>query len=134
MVLIGCAAPTTAPTQQPRATAVVPLLRVENRGAEDIVDLAVLFPGPTPTSQAVTVSFGTVVAGGVSPYQPVPSGVYRYSAYTYRLGDRTITQFVTDWIGETPLAGQRFTYAIALNSSKVQGDQVELLQVSVDAP
>jgi hypothetical protein len=41
---------------------------------------------------------------------------------------------VTDWVGESPLTGKKFTYQLALNLTKVEGDQMRLATVSVDEP
>jgi hypothetical protein len=45
-----------------------------------------------------------------------------------------VTQFVTDWVGESPRAGKKFTYEIVLDPKKVEGNQVNLITVLVDEP
>lgn len=62
----------------------------------------------------------------------MPSGVYRYAAYEYTLENRTIYQAVTDWLGEKPLPGTQFTYEISLDTTRVQGDQIQLVTVLTD--
>ncbi len=109
-------------------------LRIVNSGSADIKGLAVLFPGPTADSQALRVSFGDVPAGSTTSYQPVPGGVYRYAAYEYTLDGRSISQPVVDWVGESPMHGQQFTYKLALDLQQPTGGQVQLIEVSVDKP
>ncbi len=82
-----------------------------------------LFPGKTADAEAVRVEFGDVPAGGTTGYRDVPSGVYPYAAYQYRLGDRVVTQPITDWIGESPPEGNKFTYRLALDWKKQMGNR-----------
>ena len=103
-------------------------LRVVNSGSTDIMGLTVLFPGST------AVEFGDVPAGHTTEYQDVPSGVYRYAAYRYMLDSRLVTQPVRDWVGESPMEGERFTYRIDLDSQKEHGSRVDLIEVVVDKP
>ena len=109
-------------------------LRITNSSDLDISGLVILFPGPTSDSEASRVEFGNIPAGQTTEYQDVPSGVYSYAAYKYTLDGRVISQFVTDWVGEKPMAGKKFTYQIVLDSQKVEGDQITLVTVSVDEP
>ncbi len=109
-------------------------LRITNSGHENIKSLVVLFPGKTADAQAVQVEFGNVPAGTTTEYREVPSGVYGYAAYRYSLGGRELMQPVVDWVGETPMQGQKFTYQIALDSTQVEGRQIELIKVLVDQP
>jgi hypothetical protein len=103
-------------------------LRISNTGDEDIQDLIVLFPGATP-AKTVRINFGDVPAGETTEYQSVSSGVYRYAAYEYTLDGETVHQPVMDWMGEEPLAGTQFTYQILLDKTRVQGDQIQLVEV-----
>jgi hypothetical protein len=123
--VVGTVSPTTIAVQQ---------LRIVNGGSADIKGLTVLFPGVTSTAEATQVSFGDVAVGETTAYRDVPSGVYRYAAYTYLLEGKTVTQPVIDWVGESPMAGTQFTYPIKLDLGKVQGNQIELVEVLVDAP
>lgn len=109
-------------------------LRITNRGSSDITGLVVLFPGTNSVAEASRVEFGNLTAGQTSTYRSVPSGVYAYAAYNYRIGDREVTQAVTDWVGESPLAGKKFTYQLALDLQKIDGDQMQLIDVLVDEP
>jgi hypothetical protein len=45
-----------------------------------------------------------------------------------------VTQSVVDWIGESPMAGKKFTYRLALDLVKKYGDQIRLIEVLVDVP
>lgn len=126
IVISACAMQTTAPKLQQ--------LRITNSGNIDIVDLMVLFPGPTWDAEAIRVEFGNILAGQTSEYRDVPSGVYSYAAYKYTLDGRVISQFVTDWVGENPMAGKKFTYQILLDPQKIEGDQITLITVLVDEP
>lgn len=129
-VLLACNPSPDVPT----ATPFIQELRVENIGTQDLVGLTVRFPGPSAVSPTRQIAFGDVAAGATTAYQPVPSGVYRYAAYSYTLDGRTIDQYVIDWLGETPMAGQLFTYQLRLDPTKVPGDQIELVRVAIDTP
>jgi hypothetical protein len=115
-------------------TAELQLMRVTNSGTTDITGLVVLFPGPNAGAEAIRIEFGDISAGQTSVYLEVPSGVYRYAAYNYVVEGREVMQAVTDWVGESPLTGKKFTYQLALNLTKVEGDQMRLATVSVDEP
>jgi hypothetical protein len=128
---MATAVPTTAisaPVDTASTTTEVdlPLLRIVNTGTEDLLGLTVVFP------ESQRIEFGDVAAGETSEYRVVPTGVYRYAAYEYQADDGTISQPVTDWVGELPMAGSRFTYKLAVRSGA--GLQVELVEVVVDVP
>ncbi len=133
LLLGACATPVVPPPTPPTAT-ISQQLRVENVGSTPITGLVVLFPGSTAEAAARRVPFGDLAAGATSAYQDVPGGVYRYAAYEYRVAGRVVTQFVMDWMGEQPMAGQRFTYRIALDPQRVQGDQIQLIEVLPETP
>lgn len=118
--------PTTSPDLQQ--------LRIINSGAEDIEGLVILFPGNTADSQAIEIEFGNVPAGATTEYKSVPSGVYRYSAYKYFWNERLVTQPVIDWVGESPMIGEKFTYRILLDPEQAEGNQIQLVDVAIDAP
>ena len=115
-------------------TAQLQQLRVSNTGSTDIIGLVVLFPGLHPEAEATKINFGDLPAGQTSAYQDVPTGVYAYAAYTYSLEGREVVQPVTDWVGENPISGQKFTYQITLALQKPVGDQMRLIKVLVDEP
>jgi hypothetical protein len=99
-----------------------------------ILELVVLFPGPSSDAEATRVEFGDIPAGQTTEYRNVPSGVYRYAAYEYILDGREEGQFVIDWLGESPMVGKTFTYQIALDLKRVVGNRVNLIAVLVDEP
>lgn len=109
-------------------------LRVANIGSKDIQSLTVLFPGLTADAEAARVEFGDVPAGEMTGYRNVPGGVYRYAAYEYIVDRRMVSQSVTDWVGESPMQGEKFTYRIELDSKREPGGQVQLIEVWVDQP
>ncbi len=121
-VVSACAAPRTSQR-----------LRIVNGGSADIIDLFVLFPGPSADSEATRVSFGDLPAGATSGYQDIPGGVYRYAAYEYMLDGHVVNQAVVDWLGERPMVGKDFTYRIELDPRRPAGGQIGLLDVLVDA-
>ena len=132
-LLGACSTVDTPPV--PTATAPpIQQLRIENAGNIAIPGLVVLLPGANANALAMQVPFGDLVSGGVTAYQNVPSGVYRYSAYSYRLNNQIVTQPVTDWMGEKPLLGQQFTYRIAFDPTQPTGNQIKLLEVLIDTP
>jgi hypothetical protein len=109
-------------------------LRVSNTGSSDIQGLVVYFPGLHPEAEATKINYGDLKAGQTSAYQDVPTGVYAYAAYAYSLEGREVVQPVTDWVGEAPISGQKFTYQITLALQKPVGDQMRLIKVLVDEP
>ena len=114
MTLNGC-------TRKP----VTPRLRLINDGAYLINDLKIVFPKDE-------LEFGGIKAGAITEYKEVPNGVYRYAAYKYQLNGKEITQPVIDWVGETPLEGISFTYTIAFDPNRPQGQAIQLLEVTKD--
>jgi len=50
------------------------------------------------------------------------------------LDNRVVNQAVVDWVGESPMQGAKFTYRLQLNTSQPPGNQVELVEASVDQP
>jgi curli biogenesis system outer membrane secretion channel CsgG len=129
-IISACTTQTNTTTAMPE----LQQLRITNSSNADIVELVVLFPVPTWDSEANRVEFGNISAGQTSEYQNVPSGVYRYAAYEYTLNGHVVRQPVIDWVGESPMAGKIFTYQIALDLKKVEGDQITLVAVLVDEP
>ena len=133
LLISACSTVDTPPV--PTATArPIQQLRIENAGNVAIPGLVVLFPGANINALASQVPFGDLASGGVTAYQSVPSGVYRYSAYSYRLNNQIVTQPVRDWMGEKPLLGQQFTYRIAFDPTQPTGNQIKLLEVVIDTP
>ncbi len=107
-------------------------LRISNVGDTNIQDFNIVVPGTT-TAVLTYINFGNVESGETTEYQVIPGGVYRYSAYEYTVDDDTVFQAVVDWVGEEPLSGTRFTYQISLDETKVQGRQIQLVNVLTDS-
>ncbi len=130
LVLIGsaCAQSTSSSPESNQSQQ----LRLTNVGDEDIQGLIVLFPGSTP-AQAARSDFGDVPAGQTTNFQAISTGVYRYAAYEYTLDGETVYQPVIDWVGEQPLEGVRITYELLLDIARVQGDQMQLINVVNDS-
>ena len=122
------------PSVNPTVTPVFQQLRIVNSGVQDIEGLVVLFPGSTADSEAIEVEYGDVPAGATTEYQNVPGGVYQYSAYEYFWKGGLVTQPVIDWVGESPMTGDKFTYSILLDPQSVEGNQMQLMAVLVDVP
>lgn len=109
-------------------------LCVSNTRSADINGLMVYFPGLHPEAEATKLNFGDLAAGQTSAYLEAPTGVYAYAAYAYTLEGHEIIQPVTDWVGEAPIAGNKFTYQITLDLKKIEGAQMRLVKVVVDEP
>ena len=106
-------------------------LRISNVGDTNIQNLTILVPGTT-TAVLTRISFGGVDAGQTTEYKIIPGGVYRFSAFEYTLDDETVFQAVMDLVGEKPLPGTHFTYQVALDETKVKGNQIQLVNVLTD--
>jgi hypothetical protein len=115
IILAGC---TIATPQTPR-------LRIINRGTEAVDNLTVIFPEDE-------VMFGNVSASTTTEYLDVPNGVFGYAAYRFEIGGQVILQPVVDWVGEAPLKGNSFTYAIDFDSNRPKWGMVRLIEVSID--
>ena len=103
VAVTGCAATSPSPTSR---------LRVANRGSAAIQQLALLF-------QKDEIFFGEVAAGATTSYREVPGGVYRYAAFRFAIGGTTVTQPVIDWVGEEPMDGKAFTYAVDADANRL---------------
>jgi len=101
-------------------------LRIVNSGSQTINDLIVVFPHDR-------ILFGEVSPGDTTEYRNVPGGVYRYAAYEFIFNGRTMTQPVTDWLGEYPINGNSFTYTMDLNPDRERtGSLIRLNNVNMD--
>ena len=80
-------------------------LRVTNAGNQTIEDLTVMFP-------LNKIYFGDVPAGATTEYLDVSGGVYRYAAYSFSVDGELQSRPVTDFFGEMPVEGTRFTYVL----------------------
>ena len=121
MLAMVCAACDATPSG-PGETAT---LRVVNQGPHAIQGLALLFPQER-------VAFGDVAAGQTTPDRPVTRGVYRYAAFAYQVNGTERVQPVIDWVGESPMAGQAFTYTIAVADTSTSNLPVTIVSVVRD--
>lgn len=128
VLLLGACVESNSASQ---ATTDLQQLRISNVGDTPIQDFTLLVPGTT-TAVLTRINFGNIDAGQTTTYQMIPGGVYRYAAYEYTLDGETVFQAVVDWVGEEPLPGKQFTYQIALDETKVKGDQIQLVNVLTD--
>ncbi len=116
MVATGCAS---------KSNAEQPCLRIRNAGSSAVEGLVVIFPEDR-------IEFGDVAPEATTSCKAVPHGVYRYAAYELELDGERIQQPVVDWVGETPMSGTHFTYAIALDPSAPRRNMVRLVEVTGD--
>ncbi len=131
LVLVGCFSPELIPDPEvftPRPTAAGvganrgPRLRVENMGTNDIHELTVVFPDSK-------IYFGDVPAGATTAYLSAPKGVYNYAAYTFLQDGHLLEQPVVDWVGESPRAGNSFTYVIDYDPARGNMQWIRLITV-----
>jgi hypothetical protein len=98
-----------------------PQLRIANTSRFALDRLVVIFPNER-------IVFGPIPAGVTTAYQPAEHGVYGYAAYEGVADGRVFQQPVIDWVGEQPLAGARFTYALSVDP---QRDAWSIVQAEV---
>ena len=101
-------------------------LRITNQSAYTIHDLFVRFPEEW-------VKFGDVLPGETTDYQVVSLGVYRYSGYKIELNGQVYEQVPYDFMGESPMNGNAFTYVLILDpirkTDPVQKTGIEVIQL-----
>ncbi len=102
-------------------------LRLINQSNIFIQNLTVRFP-------VDQIFFGNVPAGVTTEYREVPDGVYRYAAYSVEVYGKKYEQPVVDWIGETPMPGNAFTYIVTIDPGgwETRGQVVQLVEVKKD--
>jgi hypothetical protein len=125
LVAIGLVFGCTRAERTPVAPSAGPQLRIVNAGATPVTELSVLFPQDD-------VAFGDVGPGAMTAYRPVPRGVYRYAAYRFTRDGAPIVQPVIDWVGEQAMAGEAFTYTIAITVDPSGRPAIALTSVSRD--
>ena len=116
--------------QLPADTSVTPVtpqrLRIANQSASTIYNLRVRFPDET-------VEFGDVLPGVTTDYQVVSRGVYRYAGYQIELNGQNYDQVPYDFLGETPMSGNAFTYILVFDpvrkTDPVQKTGIEVIQL-----
>ena len=101
-------------------------LRITNQSAYTIHDLFVRFPEEW-------VEFGDVIPGETTDYRVVSRGVYRYSGYKIELNGQEYQQVPYDFLGESPMNGNAFTYVLILDpirkTDTVQKTGIEVIQL-----
>jgi hypothetical protein len=102
IVLVALLAACSPPTSPPGGVEV----RVANESSVDFDFVSVGFPGGA-------IDFGSVAAGGFSPYRRVERA-YAYTAVTVLAGGAAVTLQPIDYVGERPLHAGRHTYALGL--------------------
>lgn len=119
-VLLGVMLLACAPTEQGQR------LRIVNAGAVPITNLRVLFPDQE-------IVYGNVGANATTEYKVAPKGVYGYAAYRFDVNGETITQPVIDWVGESPIEGNTFTYTVKYDPNAETFIRIELVNVHRDS-
>ena len=111
---------TTSPMQK---------LRIINQSDIALHNMVVRFPDER-------IEFGDIPGGTTTDYRDVSQGVYRYAAYDVEVNGQSYQQPVVDWVGETPIPGENFTYIIEVDPARWQteGQVIQLVQVSTDQP
>lgn len=100
-----------------------PQLRITNIGPASANALTVLFAQNA-------VPFGDVAVGTTTGYKDVNAGVFRYAAYRFEIDGQIVTQPVIDWVGEQPMEGDAFTYAIEVDPRRPRTQIVRLISVT----
>lgn len=102
-------------------------LRIINQSNIALQSLVVVFPDER-------IEFGNIAGGTTTDYRYVPQGVYGYAAYSVEVNGQIYEQPVIDWVGETPLQGENFTYIIDVDPARWQteGQVIQLIKVSKD--
>jgi hypothetical protein len=136
LILSSCSAAirtkTTPTTQEPLAadsspTPVPPQkLRIVNQSAYTLHQLRVRFPDEA-------VDFGDVLPGVTTEYQVFSRGVYRYAGYEIELNGQNYDQVPYDFLGETPMNGNAFTYILVFDpvrkTDPVHKTGIEVIQL-----
>lgn len=102
-----------------------PRLRITNNRDTMIHNLVVIFPNDR-------VEFGDIGPNATSEYLPVPKGVYAYAAYELEVDGKVVTQPVIDWVGESPVEGQDFTWLIDVEPNRGPMGTVQIVKATVD--
>jgi WD40 repeat protein len=121
--------PTIPATPAEGLSSISPLqkLRIINQSNISLQSLVVVFPDER-------IEFGDVPGGTTTDYRVVPQGVYGYAAYNVEVNGQSYEQPVIDWVGETPLQGDNFSYIIDVDPARWQteGQVIQLIKVSKD--
>ena len=106
LVAIGCAS-----AKETAAGGVE--IRVANRSDRDFDQVDVTF-------QSKKVSYGPVAKGATSEYRTAQEEAYRYALIVVTAGGETFRFQPIDFVGETPLAPGRYTYALNIDPNDRQ--------------
>lgn len=121
--------PTITATPAGGLSSISPLqkLRIINQSNIPLHNLVVVFPDER-------IEFEDVPSGTTTEYRDVPKGVYPYAAYEVEVNGQKYEQPVVDWVGETPMQGENFTYIIDVDPARWQteGQVIKLVKVSTD--
>lgn len=121
--------PTIPATPAENLSSISPLqkLRIINKSNILLHDLVVVFPDEQ-------IEFGNVPGETTTEYRDVLKGVYSYAAYKVEVNGQKYEQTVADWVGETPMQGENFSYIIDVDPERWQteGQVIQLVKVSID--
>lgn len=124
---ISVAAITATPAEDLPSISPLQKLRIINQSDLLLHNLVIVFPDER-------IEFGDVAGGTTTDYRYVPQGVYSYAAYNVEVNGQSYEQPVIDWVGETPLQGENFTYIIDVDPARwlTEGQVIQLIKVSLD--
>jgi len=88
-------------------------IRVANRSDRDFDQVDVTF-------NSQKVSYGPVAKGATSEYRTAQEEAYRYALVVVTAGGETFRFQPIDFVGETPLAPGRYTYALNIDPNDRQ--------------
>ena len=111
LLLLGLVAGGCTSVQESAASGVE--VRVANRSDRDFDQVDVTF-----ASQKV--SYGPVAKGAASEYREAQEKAYRYALVVVTAGGETFRFQPIDFVGETPLAPGRYTYALNIDPNDRQ--------------
>lgn len=100
-------------------------IQVVNDSAVELADLHLLFPQDD-------VAVGDVAAGAASAYVEVPHGVYNHSAFRFLRDGESVVQPVIDFVGESPLPIDDYTYVLGVDPDS--SDRLVLLTLMRAGP
>jgi len=109
--LLGLVAGSCTTVQESAASGVE--VRVANRSDRDFDQVDVTFGSEK-------VSYGPVAQGTTSDYREAQEEAYRYALVVVTAGGETFRFQPIDFVGETPLAPGRYTYALNIDPNDRQ--------------
>ena len=100
-------------------------LRIQNVGAEPILQLVVAFPEEA-------VLYGDIAPGEITKYQDFILGVWGHAAFGRVWQGRTLLPRTIDWVGDRPSPGD-FTYQVSIEPD-LPREYVRLVAFVRDVP